>query len=222
MAFWQVGRDVNMLREADGIIIASAAETHVPLAQYYITNFIPVLIEKPVAMSTDAAQKLLEAAQSHDSIVFAGHTRLYSNAWREFRDECKAEGVESVYATAGGIGHIDPLFDWGPHLVAMCIDIGYDPRRAHIVITEEEQPLEFFVNGKHRFRDVAETPTPLAVLLGEFTAAIEAGEPNYGALELALEVTEVLEESAANHTIRVRNAEMLAHRDRQPAGTIWH
>ena len=183
---------------------------------------MPVLIEKPVAMASDDAKMLLEKAKLNDSIVFAGHTRLYSNAWRAFRDRAKSEGIYSVYATAGGKGNIYPLWDWGPHLIAMCIDIGFDPRRAHIVVGEEEQPLDFFVNGQHRFRDVQETPTPLQVLLGEFTVAIKLGEPNYAAMELALDVTEVLEESEKANDERMKEAAMLAHRDRQPAGTVWH
>lgn len=226
MAFWQSGRDVDLLREADGIIIASAPHTHAALAEYYIKNFVPVLIEKPVAMEVWDAQNIVDFAKEYDGIVFAGHTRLYSNAWRRFRDEAKARGVYSVYATAGGhgssSGQIDALWDWGPHLVAMCSDIGFDPRRAHIVVTDEEAPLEFFVNGEMRFRDVAETPTPLQVLLGEFMDAIKKGEPDARGAELALEVTEVLEESHKAHAEMKRDAEKMAHRDRQPAGTVWH
>lgn len=193
--FWHKGRDVDLTEDADGIIIASANETHYPLAEFYIANDIPVLIEKPVTLSSMDARSLLNAAVVHDAIVFAGHTRLYSNAWREFREPLIQQKVESVYACAGCTprGDTSAIMDWGPHMVAMCIDIGFDPRKAHLVCLDKPEKMTFIVNGKHRFVDVDEHPTPVEVLLTEFMEAIDYGAPDYRALQMNVQIMDALE-----------------------------
>lgn len=194
--FWQAGSNVDFTEHADGVIIASSPHSHATLAQFYMDIGIPVLIEKPVTLSSSDAKTLLETAIQNRAIAFAGHTRLYSTAWREFRELWVRQGVESVYAVAGGKNKIPALWDWGPHLVAMCIDIGFDPRKAHIVCNDDPQPLQLTVNGKERFADVAESPMPMEVLVKEFLEAIDDGSPDYRALQMQVQIAEVLEEKA--------------------------
>lgn len=93
--------------------------------------------------------------------------------------------------SAGGT-HRDPVWDWGPHLASMCLDLGFDPRQARIRVRKAPERLSFVVNGVHRFEDVATNPEPLEVLLREFSAAIALGEPNNAGLRLGAEVIEFL------------------------------
>lgn len=108
-------------------------------------------------------------------IAYAGHTRLYSPAWKSFKASLPT--VQSVECEAGGTPR-DPWWDWGPHLVSMCIDIGYKPEKAVIRVTSARKPLSFVVNGAHQFRDVETNPRPLEALTGEFLRAIEIGKPD--------------------------------------------
>lgn len=195
--FWQAGRDLCMLEPADGIIIASAAHSHSNLAEVYLEIDMPVLIEKPVAMRSEDARLLLECAERNKSIAFAGHTRLYSGRWRKFKARALSVGIESISAIAGGPCRIDPLWDWGPHLVAMCLDLGFDPLKARIVTGQDAHGLTVIVNRNLAFMDGAEIPRPLEVLLNEFIAAIEKGEPDIRGLELGVKVVEAIERIGA-------------------------
>lgn len=131
-----------------------------------------------------------EAYELHamGGIAFAGHTRLYSPEWKIFKASCPR--IEYLEARAGGTLR-NPWWDWGPHIVAMCLDLGFDPRRAQISVRKAREPLSFVVNGSHRFTDRRTSPSPLECLLTEFVAAIDVGEPDN---RLMPEVVEILHE----------------------------
>lgn len=166
----------------DGVIVANASEKHYITAHQFLSAGFPVLVEKPITLHPAEAWDLV----SLGGIAFAGHTRLYSPAWREF----KPQNVRSVQAFAGGTDK-DPWWDWGPHLVAMCLDIGFDPAKAEITVTREKQPLRFIADGRE-FRDVETDPMPLEVLVGEFCQAIKLGQPNNNGLRLGARVIDHL------------------------------
>lgn len=215
--FWHAGSDVDLTADADGVIIAAANETHAPLAEFYMDNDVPVLIEKPVTLGSSDAKSLLATAVANRAIAFAGHTRLYSNAWREFRETWVQRGVQSVYACAGAVKRdgLPVCMDWGPHMVAMCIDIGFDPRKAHMVFHDKPTKLSFIVNGKYKFVDVEESPSPLEVLVREFMEAIEDGQPDYRALQMNVQIMQVLEEKQR----RMGAGKMFPH---AMLGGLWH
>jgi len=190
----QAGKDWHgKMNHCDGVIVSSTPESHCEVAGMLMIEFFPILIEKPVCMHMEECRELLNIAKAQEAIVFSGHTRLYSTAWRSFKEKALKQGVKSVYATAGGPCKIDPLWDWGSHLVAMSLDLGFDPLAAHIVTDYESWPLKFSVNGKMMFADVEESPTPLEVLLTEFMDAIKKGEPDMRGLEFGVQVVEKLE-----------------------------
>lgn len=174
-------------KAADGIIIASPPETHFWIARECLASGIPVLIEKPVTL--DAAQAL--ELVSLGGIAFAGHTRLYSPAWRLYKESLPP--VVSVDAVMGRAIR-DPWMECGPHLAAMCFDLGLDPRDANIRTEGSYIPLSFVANGRHEFVDSKTSPTPIEVLLTEFVAAIERGEPDNAGLVLGAKVVEFLNE----------------------------
>lgn len=173
-----------MRQSADGLIVATTPDSHFAVARLALARGVPVLVEKPVCTKG----RDVDALVALGGIAFAGHTRLYSPAWRAFKASLPA--VESVEAWAGGT-HRDPWWDWGPHLVAMAFDIGCEKPVIHV--TKEEQPLRFVVNGTHEFRDVADNP--LEVLISEFLAAIALGKPDNSGLQLGARVVHFLETS---------------------------
>jgi hypothetical protein len=128
-------------------------------------------------------------------IGFAGHTRLYSPAWREFKASLPT--IESVEMWAGGTDK-DPWWDWGPHLVAMAFDLGFEAPAIHV--TQERQPLRVLVNGVHQFTDPPTDPAPLEVLLTEFVAAIREGKPNNAGLQMGARVIDYLENKCPSLT----------------------
>lgn len=178
--FWQATRDWQDYR-ADGVIIATPPATHFDIAETCLIRRTPVLIEKPVTLKAREAWTLVTLG----GICFVGHTRLYSPAWRKFKK--RHLNPVRVEGWAGGTDK-DPWWDWGPHLVAMSMDLGcYKPV---IHVTKEIQPLRLAVDGDH-FTDVKDNP--LDVLVGEFCAAITNGQPDNSGLRLGARVIEYLE-----------------------------
>ena len=163
--FWHHGKDHN-LRACDGVIIASAAESHFQVAKDFIQAGVPVLIEKPVCMTTFEAKKLLAIGKHMDAIIFSGYTRLYSPAWRAIKAKVDKLALTNVEAQAGGRCKLHHKLEWGSHLTAMCLDLDYDPKKALIVTSDNEMPFRVRVNGEHVFDDRMTDPSPLAVLIG--------------------------------------------------------
>lgn len=169
-----------------GVIVATPNDTHYSIARTWLERGLPVLVEKPCAMKASEAQALLALG----GICFVDHTRLYDSTWPAFRDSLDKAGPFS--ARAGGTNG-NPWWDWGPHLVALCIDAGFDPEEAVFEVTREPQPLVVSAAGGKLWMDSHGEPCPLENLAREFIAAIENGSPDVRGLELGLKVVTYLE-----------------------------
>jgi predicted dehydrogenase len=177
--FWQTSHYWHCY-VPNGVIVATPPETHYGIARVCLGRKIPVLVEKPITFNSEDAQQLV----SMGGIGFAGHTRLYSKAWREFKARHQGRHVQTF---AGGTER-DPWWDWGPHLVAMSFDLGCET--PEITVTKEPQPLRVIAGGE-TFTDVPDNP--LETLIAEFVAAIRLGQPNNEGLQLGARVVDYLE-----------------------------
>ena len=188
ISYRQMGRSWNC-SGLDGVIVASTPESHYSIAKGLIQARMPCIIEKPLCFNHKRAERLLKWAQDYEnSIVFVGHTRLFSPAWREFKKSLPE--IVSVYAESRYSLKL-PEFDWGSHLAAMCLDLGFDPRKAQF--SYNGNPLMFKVNGRHIFDDPPTDPMPLNVLITEFMEAIKKGDRNISHLEMGVEVMRYLD-----------------------------
>lgn len=180
---WQDGRYWHM-RQADGLIIACCNAAHYEVAKCALGRGIPVLVEKPIAMTSVEAWDLVRMG----GIGLAAHTRLYADDWRRFR----GTNPEDVEASAGGVTESSPdhHWNWMTHFAAMCFDAGIDPARARISITKERSPLRFVADGK----EFVDGPA-LRNLCGAFLLAIENGVPDNRGLELGARVVEFTEKT---------------------------
>ncbi len=157
------------------MILATPAETHYALAKIALARNIPVLIEKPVALKSSEADELVAMG----GIAFAGHTRLFSPAWRAFK--ARHPNARKVEGFAG-----PGWWDWGPHLVAMSIDLGCEKPILHL----GHDRLRIVADGEE-FIDTHDGP--LSVLVSEFLKAIKKGEPDNAGLRLGARVVRYLE-----------------------------
>lgn len=190
---WQAGKDWKEQPTPDGAIVASSGESHYSVAQDLMARHVPVIVEKPLCMSTDDAYKLLELAEKTQAIAFAGHTRVYSPEWLRFKEELKDVEVKSIYAQAGGPCKLDPTWDWMPHILSMCVDLGARPDVMTVRLFAERVPFRFTVNGEHTFSDRMTNPRPLTALVQKFVQAIEKGKPNWTSLALGVKVVELID-----------------------------
>lgn len=84
----QVTTNANdLLRQnLDGVIIATPASTHYPLAKRFIEAGIPLLIEKPFTSSLNDARSLVQLAKKQGIFAMVGHTFLYNQAVRWLKE----------------------------------------------------------------------------------------------------------------------------------------
>lgn len=124
-----------MLRHAkiDAVIIAAPAPLHAELALQAIAAGKHVFVEKPLALNSADAQRVVEAAEAAGVKIFVGHVLLYHPAVRALLDAVQT----------GRIGHVRHLrsrrLSWGrlrahenvwwsfaPHDCALMIEIMRD------------------------------------------------------------------------------------------------
>ncbi len=94
----EVSKDYHdFLDMVDGVIIATPAETHVKIALDVIDRKLPVLIEKPIALTTTEAQEIVERADRNGVPVVVGHILLYHPAVIKIRELVKNGEIGTPY-----------------------------------------------------------------------------------------------------------------------------
>ncbi|NUN14470.1 MAG: Gfo/Idh/MocA family oxidoreductase [Myxococcales bacterium] len=73
-------RDALNLSGVDGVVIATPAVTHYPLAHQALTQNKDVLVEKPLALSVSDGASLVELAERKQKILMVGHLLIYHPA----------------------------------------------------------------------------------------------------------------------------------------------
>lgn len=131
--------------DVDGVIVATPPASHAEIALAAVEKRRAVLIEKPLTMSVAEAEAVLEAAERADVLAGVDHVHLFHPAFRELKRRAETMGaVRAIDAIAGGHGPFRAdtpvLWDWGPHDVAMCLDLmGGRPARAAADIRERRR-----------------------------------------------------------------------------------
>lgn len=112
----------NLNNEVDGVIISTPASTHLKLASYFNPN-IPLLIEKPLALSNQIIKEYLDINRKN---ILVNHNHLFSSAYQDLKNKSlgKIRFVNSV-----GVGNgpyrtdCSVLYDYGPHQISILLDL---------------------------------------------------------------------------------------------------
>jgi predicted dehydrogenase len=120
--------DLVRAGDVDAMVVAVPPAAQPEIALAAIEAGRPLLLEKPLALSTEAAERIAAAAAAHSVLVMVDHVHLFHPAWEELKRAAAQRGpVRSIEAAAGGPGPyragVSTLWDWGPHDVAMCLDL---------------------------------------------------------------------------------------------------
>ena len=112
----------------DGVIVATPPASHAEIARAAILAGIAVLVEKPLALCAADARAIRDLAVERRVLVLVGHTHLFSPAFRALKKlVARYGGVREIHGEAGNQGpyrrDVSVLWDWGPHDVAMCLDL---------------------------------------------------------------------------------------------------
>ena len=86
--------------EPDGVINATPNDLHVPLSIDCVNRGIPVLVEKPVADSLEAALTLADAAEAAGTPVLVGHHRRHNPIIRKARDVVQSGALGRLVAVS--------------------------------------------------------------------------------------------------------------------------
>lgn len=106
----------------DAIIIATPVSTHFELALAALRAGKHVLVEKPLASTSEQAQQLIDEAKSRDLVLMVDHTFVYTDAVRKMR-ELIAKGelgeiyyYDAVRVNLGLFQHdVNVIWDLGIH-----------------------------------------------------------------------------------------------------------
>jgi predicted dehydrogenase len=85
------------LEHVDAVVVATPPSTHVPLALAAISAGKHVLVEKPLALTSEGARKLVNAAAEADVILMVGHTFEYNPAVRKLAELVRGQELGELY-----------------------------------------------------------------------------------------------------------------------------
>lgn len=64
----------SLIGKVDAVTISAPTVAHLELAELFITNGVPVLIEKPLAASAEQGRRIVALAKQHNVVVAVGHS----------------------------------------------------------------------------------------------------------------------------------------------------
>lgn len=154
------------------VIVANAARDHESAAESALSQRVPVLVEKPIAPTAAASQRLADLARNSGARFAAAHVFLFaryvqrfahlvteSGAIRSVKVRWMDPAVESRYGDEKRFDPGLPIFaDWLPHVLSIAnpLTCGLPPRCEH---------LKFFRGGAHLELELALGNIPCSVEL---------------------------------------------------------
>jgi predicted dehydrogenase len=87
----------SALPHIDALIVAVPAQKHAEIALEAIRHGKHVLVEKPLATSTEDARRMVDDAQRADVILMTGHTFSFNPAVRELKRRMDRGDLGSIY-----------------------------------------------------------------------------------------------------------------------------
>ncbi|HRP08913.1 MAG TPA: Gfo/Idh/MocA family oxidoreductase [Gemmatimonadales bacterium] len=120
----------ELLRSVDAVVIASPAPTHAALALQAIAAGIPVLVEKPFALTVADAEAMAEAADKAGVPLLVGHLLVHhpivDRLHTMLRDGSLGDPYY-IYSQRVNLGQVRPdenaLWSLGPHDVSVALHL---------------------------------------------------------------------------------------------------
>lgn len=118
------------LEHAEAVVVATPAGAHAPLALKAIERRLPVLVEKPFALSVPDAEDVTNRAAAAGVPVLVGHLLLFHPAVERLRAMVRGGEMGTIYylySQRVNLGQIRPdenaLWSFGPHDVSVALDL---------------------------------------------------------------------------------------------------
>ena len=110
----------------DGFTVATPAETHYEIAEFLLRSGKHVLVEKPITLTTDDANRLKKLAEEKSVNLMVGHLLLFHPAIRKMKELIKAGKIgkfEYIYSNRLNLGTVrteeNILWSFAPHDISI-------------------------------------------------------------------------------------------------------
>jgi len=120
----------DALDVADAVVVATSAAQHATVARAALERSLPILVEKPFALSTREAEAIAELAEQRGVPVVAGHLLVFHPAIERLKAMIGAGELGSVYylySQRVNLGQVRPdenaLWSFGPHDVSVALEL---------------------------------------------------------------------------------------------------
>jgi len=115
-----------LLENYDGFIIATPAKTHCEIAKIIISSKKPVLIEKPMTLSVEEAEELVQLSEKYSVNVLVGHVLLFHPAILKIKDIIERGEIgdlQYIYSNRLNLGKVrteeNVFWSLAPHDIAI-------------------------------------------------------------------------------------------------------
>ncbi len=112
--------------DIDAVVIATPAETHAELGLKVLESGRHLFVEKPLALKTEDAERLSEAADARGRILMVGHLLLYHPAYQEAMKRLRSGEfgtLRYLHSRRVNLGivrsHENALWSLAPHDIAI-------------------------------------------------------------------------------------------------------
>ncbi|NLN75546.1 MAG: Gfo/Idh/MocA family oxidoreductase [Armatimonadetes bacterium] len=116
--------------DLDAVVVATPAGTHFEIAKQVLKAGKHALVEKPLAMSGDECDELIDLADSKNLKLMVGHTFLYSPPVLKLKEIVGSGEIGDVYyaySTRVNLGRIrkdvNAMWNLAPHDIAIFINL---------------------------------------------------------------------------------------------------
>ncbi len=116
--------------DLDAVVIATPPATHYPLAKECLEHGLHVLVEKPITLKSEHAQKLIDISKKNDLVLMVGHTFEYNVAVLTLKNLIDSGELGQIYYVDSArlnLGlfqrDLNVLWDLAPHDISILLYI---------------------------------------------------------------------------------------------------
>ena len=130
--------------DCDGVVIAAPAPSHASLSQKAFAAGKHIYVEKPLAMTLDEADSIIEAAAQANRQLMVGHLLQYHPVFARLRDmvsQGELGVLQYIYSNRLSLGKIrseeDVVWSFAPHDISMMLSLaGRDAKTVNCEVSD--------------------------------------------------------------------------------------
>lgn len=138
----------DTVQPAEAVIVATPPEVRTKICVELADRGIPMMVEKPICLSVKEVEEIGRALGQGGASLLVDHTHLFSPAYEALRMFVRsAVGRVRLYfrTYSPAVRAYSPLWDHGPHDLAMCLGLGLGPP-VHASATRSEDHVDMDVH----------------------------------------------------------------------------